>query len=539
MKTLKVEIRLLEHLLGKKIYSIARHGPWDRDPFAGMKKYINANHPYLREDLFIHESARIWTPPQGLINLLNSPPKRVQLLVHPENWQEDKIDRITLIERHFQDLKKKNLLLKKQILECFQTEQLIVNYDNMIKKDETGQFHIPECTDTKKQNKLRQALDHYDNVFRYYLVNTTFGWNVHQIKTTIQNNAQKFRGTAVLNVEKSAPLVSVIITSYNYGRYLNDAIESVFKQTYQNMEIIVVDDGSTDNTKNIAKRYPVRYFYQANQGVAIARNNGIKLSNGEFFICLDADDKLLPEHLRKTVKVMMKNPTVGFVLTGSKIWNEKLKIENIWMPQRIYHKYFLHAGWKGFPGCALFRRAAFDSLEYGFDNALPAMEDLDACLRILRKGWKTKTIFEPLHWYRAHKGSLDPEGPQQRKNVEIAMCRKYRFRKPYRRFSAFYQRTLGRVASLISHPIEYFSGIRRKININIWMRSHHWVNSINQEKAQELVKEISWTTYMLINWSHNKQLQKYYREKLKIFEVQLRDIANRDAIDNEEKIFVA
>jgi len=118
------------------------------------------------------------------------------------------------------------------------------------------------------------------------------------------------------------PLVSIIITSYNYGRYLSEAIESVLKQTYQNIEIIVVDDGSTDNTKNIAKRYPVRYFYQANQGVATARNNGIKRSDGEFFLCLDADDKLLPDYIRKTVKVMMETPNIGFVLTGSKIWNE-------------------------------------------------------------------------------------------------------------------------------------------------------------------------------------------------------------------------
>jgi hypothetical protein len=191
MKTLEIEIQLLQHLLGKKIYSIARHGSWDRDPFARIKKYINANHPYLRGDLNILESDRAWTPLQGLVNLLNNPPKRVQLLTHPENWQEDKIDRITLLERHFQDLKKKNLLLKKHFLEYIQTDQLIVNYDNMIKKDETERSHIPEYKDTKKQNKLQQALDHYDNLFRYYLINTTFGWNVHQIKTTTQRKIQK------------------------------------------------------------------------------------------------------------------------------------------------------------------------------------------------------------------------------------------------------------------------------------------------------------------------------------------------------------
>ena len=308
------------------------------------------------------------------------------------------------------------------------------------------------------------------------------------------------------------------------------AIESILKQTYQNIEILVVDDGSRDNTEKIAKRYPVQYIHQIHQGVATARNNGIRASNGEFFICLDADDKLLPKHLEKTVKVMLENPKIGFVLTGSKIWNEELKIENIWMPQKIYHKYSLHTGWKGFPGCALFRRAAFDSLEYGFDSGLPAMEDLDVCLRILREGWKVKTVFEPLHWHRIHKGSLDPKDPQKRKEAEVAISRKYGFRKPYRTLSALYQRTLGAFTSLISHPIEYLKSIKRKTTISIWMRSHHWVNSVNKEKAYELVKEILMTNYLLINWSHNKQLQKYYKEKIRSFELQLQGVINSDAI---------
>jgi len=194
MKTLEIEIRLLEHLLGEKIYSIARHGPWDRDPFAGIKKYINANHPYFRGDLFIHESDRVWTTIQGLVNLLNNPPKRVQLLTHPENWQEDKIDRITLIERHFQDLKKKNLSLKKQILEYFQTNQLVINYDNIIKKDEAEQSYSPNYrSDTKKQNKLRQALDSYINLSRYYLINTIIGWKVSHLRKTINYKLEQIK----------------------------------------------------------------------------------------------------------------------------------------------------------------------------------------------------------------------------------------------------------------------------------------------------------------------------------------------------------
>jgi len=127
-------------------------------------------------------------------------------------------------------------------------------------------------------------------------------------------------------IDKEKPLVSIIITSYNYGRYLADAIESAQRQTFPNIEIIVVDDGSTDNTRDVAERYPVRYIFQKNRGAAAAKNRGIKCSHGEFFRYLDADDKLAPEYVRKTMEQMMKEPKIGFVCTGSKVWNEETRI---------------------------------------------------------------------------------------------------------------------------------------------------------------------------------------------------------------------
>jgi cellulose synthase/poly-beta-1,6-N-acetylglucosamine synthase-like glycosyltransferase len=86
------------------------------------------------------------------------------------------------------------------------------------------------------------------------------------------------------------------------------------------------------------------------------------MSKGEFFVCLDADDRLAPEFITKTLKLMEK-PKVGFVRTGSIVYNENLKIENIWMPRKIFSKYSLFAGWWGALGPVLIRRAAFDSLD--------------------------------------------------------------------------------------------------------------------------------------------------------------------------------
>jgi hypothetical protein len=194
-KTLEIEIQLLEHLLGKKIYSIARHGPWQRDPFARIKKYISANHPYLIGDLYIHESGRAWTPLQGLINLLKKPTAfpKVQLLVHPENWQEDKIDRNTLLERHFQALAEKNLMLKKRALEYFQKDPLINNYDAMIKKVKQSDFTFQNLEIAKKQSKLRQKLASHTVLPRYYLIHTTIGWKVSNLRKAINYKLKQIR----------------------------------------------------------------------------------------------------------------------------------------------------------------------------------------------------------------------------------------------------------------------------------------------------------------------------------------------------------
>lgn len=327
------------------------------------------------------------------------------------------------------------------------------------------------------------------------------------------------------------PLVSIIITSFNYGRYLSEAIESALKQTYPHIEVIVVDDGSTDNTKDTAKRYPVSYFYQPNQGVAVARNNGIKLSKGEYFVCLDADDKLAPEYVRKTIKLMMEDPEVGFVLVASKVWYEDIKVENIWMPDRIFSKYSIHAGWKGFPGCAFFRRIAFDSLEYGFDSYLPAYEDLDVCFRLLCKGWKVKTLFEPLHWHRIHENSLDPKNPQQRKYAERIICQKYPFRRIYRKVYALYENTLGRIITLIAHPIEYLEGVKRKVKVIVWLKMHQWFSQKNQQGAQKIVQEHLFTVDLLIKWYNDEKLRYYYKKLLRTLENLLESIVVADKMN--------
>lgn len=111
-------------------------------------------------------------------------------------------------------------------------------------------------------------------------------------------------------------MASVIIPVYNGERYLAEAIESALAQTYQPMEVIVVDDGSTDGSGDIARSFEeVRYIHQENQGVAAARNRALAAARGEFMTFLDADDIWLPRKLEVQIDYLLKHPECDLVFS--------------------------------------------------------------------------------------------------------------------------------------------------------------------------------------------------------------------------------
>lgn len=120
----------------------------------------------------------------------------------------------------------------------------------------------------------------------------------------------------------SMPLISVVIPTYNYAIYLPRAIESVLVQTYEHFELIIVDDGSTDNTAAVMEayksRYPdrIHYIYQKNGGPNAARNKGIDSAQGEFVALLDADDEWFPDKLAKQISFALENTNVGMIGCG-------------------------------------------------------------------------------------------------------------------------------------------------------------------------------------------------------------------------------
>ncbi|MFM5888849.1 MAG: glycosyltransferase family 2 protein [Dolichospermum sp.] len=103
------------------------------------------------------------------------------------------------------------------------------------------------------------------------------------------------------------PLISVIIPCYNRERYLAEAIESVLDQTYPHIELIVIDDGSSDRSGEIAQSYPLIYHYQTNGGIGAARNAGIALANGKFLAFLDSDDIWVKDKLAKQMAIFDTN----------------------------------------------------------------------------------------------------------------------------------------------------------------------------------------------------------------------------------------
>src|SRR6476469_1107760 len=213
------------------------------------------------------------------------------------------------------------------------------------------------------------------------------------------------------------PIITVVIPCYNHGAYLAEAIQSILAQTYQDFEIIVVDDGSTDNTKEVACGFEkVRYLYQSYAGLSAARNTGIKNSKGFYSLFSDADDWLLPDALETNFKLLQAAPQAAFVAGGHKKVNEQgetIEEENVSVEQNHY-QHFLQGNYIGMHGTVLYQAWAFEKVQY--DTSLKACEDYDVYLKLARNYpvlHHTKTIAA----YRFHNQNMSGNIPLMLKTV--------------------------------------------------------------------------------------------------------------------------
>ena len=215
-------------------------------------------------------------------------------------------------------------------------------------------------------------------------------------------------------MNKIYPLISVVIPAYNAGQFLDEILESVLSQTYENWECIIVNDGSMDNTESIAKKWcerdtRFRYFYKENSGVSDTRNLGIKEARGEYIAFLDADDILTPDSLEVRINVLIEQ-NVDLVATELQHFTDKLpKVSKNNARQDVL--YYAKEGLtqlmafnKVTPSTVLCKKSVMD--EVGGFTWHKKAEDLHCWLKVLFAGYKIYRIDETLLLYRLVENSM-------------------------------------------------------------------------------------------------------------------------------------
>jgi glycosyltransferase involved in cell wall biosynthesis len=178
----------------------------------------------------------------------------------------------------------------------------------------------------------------------------------------------------------------VVIACYNGEQYLQETIESALAQSHPVVEVIVVDDGSTDGSSEIAMRFPVRYIHQENRGLTATRNLGISVSRGDYVVFLDADDRLRPDAIETGLRVMAERPecamTVGdhlFITSDGSYLSDSRKL----CLQSSHYEELLKSNFIEMISTVLFRRSVLVEAG-GFDTTLRVAEDYELYLRIAR-----------------------------------------------------------------------------------------------------------------------------------------------------------
>lgn len=202
-------------------------------------------------------------------------------------------------------------------------------------------------------------------------------------------------------------LVSIVLPVYNGERYLKESIDSIISQTYQNWELIIVDDCSSDNSPVIAKHYEEKdnriKYYRNEQNIKLPRslNKGFSIAKGNYLTWTSDDNMYLPEALSRMVNELEKNQ-VDFVFATCDVINETGEIVEVWAAPRDYQTAIMKGDFVG--ACFLYTRKVYETIgEYDANKFL--VEDYDYWLRIFCR-FKVYNITEHLYRYRWHKGSL-------------------------------------------------------------------------------------------------------------------------------------
>ncbi len=240
------------------------------------------------------------------------------------------------------------------------------------------------------------------------------------------------------------PIISVVVPMYNVEQYIERCIRSVLAQTYENFEIICVNDGCTDNTLQILATIEdprIHVVHQSNKGLAAARNTGITAARGIYIALLDSDDYWASRKLERHLKHLHDNPHVGVSYSQSLFVNEQGKLLGIGQFPKLKNirpQDILCRNPVGNGSAAVIRRRVLaeiavvdlDQTRFNpsfFDPALRQSEDIECWLRIaLNTQWKFEGIAEPLTYYRVNDGGLSANIQKQKNSWDEAMRKNLR-----------------------------------------------------------------------------------------------------------------
>jgi glycosyltransferase involved in cell wall biosynthesis len=186
-------------------------------------------------------------------------------------------------------------------------------------------------------------------------------------------------------IKDKEPLVSILMPIYNYGNRINQTLNSVFKQDYTNYEIILVDDGSTDEfvklkLKQLENVDKIKVIYKENGGPSSARNEAFRHSKGEYILPLDSDDMILDGYIRSCVNILTKNKDISPVYCDTHHVGQTQGVETRpeWSKERLVQGPFI-------VNCSMFHRKSFEKVN-GYDEDLNGWEDYDMWIRMMKEG---------------------------------------------------------------------------------------------------------------------------------------------------------
>lgn len=280
------------------------------------------------------------------------------------------------------------------------------------------------------------------------------------MSSTLNINASKLKSVAADGVSSAKntvstrlhPKVSVVIPTYNSAHMAKEAVESVLAQTYTDFEVIVIDDGSVDNTESVMAPFGdrIRYIKQENQGVSGARNTGMKEARGEYIAFLDADDLWLPERLAAEIPLLDADPNLGLVycdwavVSGGQVLQDSY-LKDLPTASGYVFDELIETGFILTSGVVL-RRACIDDVG-DFDKSLAIAQDYDLWLRISYK-WKVQLVERCLFTKRSLDGSLSSD------LTKTALER-----------IALYKKTLREIPDMSARSRRL---VRRQIALNYW-----------------------------------------------------------------------